>query len=151
MTTVTTRYAPYQFETMLFGIMNASTTFQLMMYVVIHCLPFKSFYIDEVAIFSKSVEEHVSHTREVFQRLKDRGLKIKLSKCYFPSPQPLLGHATTSHGVRVDECKIASIKNFPVPTTPTELHSFLDLAGYYRRFIKRFAENSSVLHDATVG
>nr|GFB09451.1 hypothetical protein [Tanacetum cinerariifolium] len=50
-----------------------------------------------------------------------------------------LGHVIDSEGIHVDPTKIESIKDWGLPKTPTEIHQFLGLAGYYRRFIKEAA------------
>ena len=152
MTTFVTRYGTFQFEVMPFGLMNAPSTFQRMMDVVLQGLPFARVYIDDVVVFSRSAQEHMGHLKEIFQRLQNCGLKVKLSKCYFAQSRVhLLGHQVDAEGIRVDEEKIMAIRNAATPTTKTELRSFLGLAGYYRRFIKGFAEISSVLHAATSG
>lgn len=92
--------------------------------------------MDNVVIFSSSMQEHASHVEEIMRRISANGLKIKLSKCFFAQTKiKLLGHVVDSRGVHVDEDKVAAIKAAPTYTTKTELRSFLGLAGYYRRFI----------------
>lgn len=146
-TAFTARHGTYQFGVIPLGPVDAPSTFPRMVHVFMQGLLFVRVYIDDFFIFSKSMEEHVSHIQEVFQRLNNRSLKIELSKCHFAqSTMPLLCHVITSDGIRFDDCKIAAIKNSPIPTTPSELSSSLVLAGYYRRFIKGFEEISSVLH-----
>ena len=150
MTTFVTRYGTFQFEVMPFGLMNAPSTFQRMMDVVLKGLEFVRVYIDDIVVFSKSMDDHISHLTDVFARLSDHNLKVKLSKCHFAQPQvKLLGHVINADGIHVDKDKIAVIKESPPPSSKTEIRSFLGLAGYYRRFIKNFAQTSSVLHAAT--
>ena len=152
MTSFVTRYGTYQFEVMPFGLMNAPATFQRMMDFVLQDIPFVRVYIDDVVIFSKSLEEHVTHLKEVMGRISENGLKIKLSKCFFAQPKiRLLGHVVDKDGIHVDDDKVVAIKDTPTPTTKTELRSFLGLAGYYRRFIRNFAEISAALHRETSG
>lgn len=56
-----------------------------------------------------------------------------------------LAHLITDEGVKPDPKKILAVSNYPVPTNPTEIKSFLGLAGYYRRFIKNFSHLSQPL------
>ena len=152
MSSFVTRYGTYQFEVMPFGLMNAPATFQRMRDFVLQDIFFARVYIDEVVIFSKTLEEHVTHLKEVIRRISDNGLKIKLSKFFFAQPKiNLLGHVVDEKGVHVDNEKVTVIKGSPTTTTKTELRSFLGLAGYYRRFIRNFAETSAALHQATSG
>ena len=75
---------------------------------------------------------------------------MKREKCAFAQSQTkLLGHVFSAEVIAVDQEKISAIVKTPEPRTVTEMRSFLGLAGYYRRFIPRFAEVSSVLHAAT--
>ncbi|XP_019256257.1 PREDICTED: uncharacterized protein LOC109234643 [Nicotiana attenuata] len=60
-----------------------------------------------------------------------------------------LGHVVSSEGIKVDPQKIEAIKNWPRPTTPIEIRSFLGLAGYYRRFVKGFSSPTAPLTKLT--
>ena len=149
-TTFVCRYGTYQFEVMPFGLMNAPSTFQRMMDQVFRHLNFVRVYLDDVVIFSESLEKHLEHLRVAFATIAEAGLKIKVSKCAFAhSSVRLLGHIVTKDGLEVDSDKTAAIQSFPEPRTKTDLRSFLGLAGYYRRFVQGFAGISSTLHAAT--
>ena len=152
MTTFVCRYGTYKFEVMPFGLMNAPSTFQRMMDTIFCGVPFVRVYLDDVVVFSKTLEEHLLHLQQVFDVIDDVGLKLKLSKCSCAQAKiKLLGHVVDKSGIAVDPGKIEVIRNAPTPTTTTERRSFLGLASYYRRFICKFADIAAVLHTATSG
>lgn len=149
-TTFVCRYGTFQFEVMPFGLMNAPSTFQRMMDYVFRDLLFVRVYLDDVVVFSDSMSSHVEHLFQVFEVMAKGGLKLKIEKCTFAQSQTkLLGHVVRAKGIAVDQGKISAVVHTPDPRTVTDMRSFLGLAGYYRRFIPRFAEVSAVLHAAT--
>ena len=132
--------------------MNAPSTFQRMMDTIVRGLPFVSVYFDDVVVFSKTLEEHLRHPQQVFDVIDEADIKIKLSKCSIAQAKiKLLGHVVDKSGIAVDPSKLEVILNAPIPTTATELRSFPGLAGYYLRFICKFADIAAVLHAATSG
>ena len=107
-------------------------------------------FIDDILVYSKSEEDHASHLRQVLQVLRDRQLYAKFSKCAFwLNSVAFLGHIMSDEGIRVDSQKIEAVKDWPRPTTPTEVQSFLGLAGYYRRFVEGFSSISVPLTKLT--
>ncbi|GKC25766.1 hypothetical protein Tco_1027916, partial [Tanacetum coccineum] len=88
-------------------------------------------------IYSKNKKEHKEHLKQILELLKKEELYAKFSKCEFWIPKvQFLGHVIDSKGIHVDPAKIESIKDWTSPKSPTEIHQFLGLAGYYRRFIE---------------
>ena len=84
-------------------------------------------YIDDILIFSQTFEEHLIHLQQVFNRLRQAGLRLKLKKCTFAQPKvEYLGHVVTRNGIEVDPKKVEAVKGFP---QPTNLWSFLGLAS----------------------
>ena len=98
-------------------------------------------FIDDILIYSKSVSDHEEYLRLVLQKLQDNQLYAKFSKCEFWIDKvTFLGHIISNGGISVDPAKVKEIVVWSIPTTVTEIWSFLGLAGYYRRFIKGFSK-----------
>ena len=96
-------------------------------------------YLDDIIIFSKTPQEHLSHIQMVFEKLKSANLSMKKSKCSFFSKEiQYLGHIFSATGIRPLPAKIHAIQHMQPPTTPKQVRAFLGLAGYYRKFIKGF-------------
>ncbi|KAJ0814205.1 putative nucleotidyltransferase, Ribonuclease H [Helianthus annuus] len=138
-----TRYGHYEFTVMPFGLTNAPAVFMDLMNRV--CKPYLDkfiiVFIDDILIYSKTQADHEQHLRLTLELLKKEQLFAKFSKCEFWLKEvQFLGHIVDEQGIHVDPSKISAIKDWDTPTTPTEVRSFLGLAGYYRRFIENFSK-----------
>ncbi|GJY53738.1 putative reverse transcriptase domain-containing protein [Tanacetum coccineum] len=142
-TTFRTRYRHFEFTVMPFGLTNAPAVFMELMNRV--CKPyldkFVIFFIDDIRIYSKMKEEHEVHLKLVLELLRKEKFYAKFSKCDFWLQEVhFLGHVVNQIGIHVDPSKIEAVKIWKAPTTPSEVRSFLGLAGYYRRFIANFSK-----------
>lgn len=133
----------YEFKRMPFGLKNAPSTFQRVMDNIFRgfqneiCLV----YLDDIIIFSTSLEEYIIRLKQIFNRLREANFKVQLDKSKFLKKEvAYLGHIITPSGVKPNPAKINAIKNFSIPNIQKEIKSFLGLLGYYRRFIKDFAK-----------
>ncbi|GJS43002.1 putative reverse transcriptase domain-containing protein [Tanacetum coccineum] len=139
-----TRYGHFEFTVMPFGLTNAPAIFMDLMNCV--CKPyldkFVIVFIDYIlSIKSEKGEEHEVHLKTVLDLLKKEKLYAKFSKCEFWLQEvQFLGHVVNRDGIHVDPSKVESVKNWKTPESPTEIRSFLGLAGYYRRFIENFSK-----------
>ena len=142
----------FQFKVMPFGLCNASATFQRLMYLTLAGLQWSEclVYMDDIIILGRSFLEHLGNLQEVLQRLRDAGLKLKPSKCaFFRQSVKYLGHVISREGISVDQEKVTKVATWPTPTSTQEVQRFLGFAGYYRRFIRDFAEIAKPLHHIT--
>ncbi|KAK4380146.1 hypothetical protein RND71_002008 [Anisodus tanguticus] len=103
-------------------------------------------FIDDILVYSRSQVEYADHLQAVLQVLQGRKLYAKFSKCEFwLNWVDFLGHIVLDEGINVDNQKFEADKNWPRPTTSTEVCSFLGLAGYYRRFMENFSSITAPL------
>ena len=147
-TAFSTREGHFEFNRMPFGLKTAPATYQRFMnYILAGLLGIYCFvYLDDVIIFGKSLEEHNSKLRVIFDQLRKYHVQLEPDKCEFLKTElQYLGHVVTKEGVRPDEKKVEAIQNFPTPLCPKDVKSFLGLAGYYRKFIRHFSQISSPL------
>ena len=138
-----TRYGHYEYLVMPFGVTNAPAIFMDYMNRIFHDYldQFVVVFIDDILVYSRNKEEHEKHLRIVLHILRDRKLFAKLSKCdFWLEKVQFLGHVISKDGVAVDPNKVESVMEWQQPTTPTEVRSFLGLAGYYRKFIEGFSK-----------
>ena len=103
----------YEFRVMPFGLCNVPSTFQRLMQRTLS----GSVYIDDILVFSETVEDHMEHLRQVLCHLRDVGLKLHPQKCLLGrSEAPYLGHIISSNGIFPNPDKIEAVKNYPTPT-----------------------------------
>jgi hypothetical protein len=106
------KYGSYEFMVMLFGLTNAPATFCTLMNDIFQewLDDFVVVYIDDILIYSGSLEEHAKHLQKVFQKLRENKLYDKLEKCEFRVMEmDFLGHRITQKGLKMDDHKVKAI------------------------------------------
>eukprot|EP00253_Pinus_taeda_P032583 PITA_32583 len=138
-----TRYGHYEFVVLPFGLTNAPATFMCLMNSIFHQYldRFVLIFIDDILVYSRTMEEHQEHLRKVLQTLWEHQLYAKFSKCdFFKEEIQYLGHVITKEGIAVDPEKIKAIMDWPILKDVADVRSFMGLAGYYRRFVEGFSK-----------
>ena len=142
----------YEFLVMPFGLTNAPATFQRLMNTVFkeELGLFVCVYLDDILVFSETLEDHIQHVRLALKRLRDAKLYGRLHKCeFFRQEVEYLGFDIGVHGVKASADKVKAVREWPKPNGVRDIRSFLGLASYYRRFIKDFSKIAHPLTDLT--
>ena len=143
-----TRWGLYEFLVMPFGATNAPSQFMHMMNDVLsgYLDVFVLVFLDDILVYSKTVEEHAEHLRKVFAALRKHRLFAKASKCSILEEEvEFLGQWITPHGAAPVKEKVRAVRNWERPQTVKDVRSFLGFANYYRRFVPRYAEVAAPL------
>ena len=137
------RYGHFEFTMMPFGLTNAPAAFMDLMHKVfqLYLDQFVIVFVDDILIYSQSKWEREYHLRIILQLLRDHQLYAKFSKCEFWFTEVrFLGHVVSASGVSVDPEKVEAVMSWERPKSIFEIHSFLGLARYYKRFIEDFSQ-----------
>ena len=135
-----------------FGLTNAPAVFMDLMNRVFRDFLdwFVIVFIDDILVYSRSYEDHEQHLRLVLQRLREKRLYAKFTKCSFwLNEVSFLGHIVNQDGISVDPEKIKAITDWPRPTSVTKIRSLLGLAGYYKRFVEGFSRIATPMTKLT--
>lgn len=145
-----TREGLFEWLVMPFGLSNAPSTFMHVMNQALHPFigKFVVVYSDDILIFSKTLDDHINHLREVLRVLRRDQLFATFKKCEFGSDQVhFLGYIVSAKGLAVDPAKVEAIQSWLVPTTLSETRIFHGLASFYRRFVPQFSTLMAPLTD----
>ncbi|GBG83823.1 hypothetical protein CBR_g37623 [Chara braunii] len=136
-----TRHGHFEWIVMPFGLTNAPATFQAAMTTEFRDLLDHSvlIYLDDILVYSRSLDEHLEHLRAVLERLRIAKYKANRDKCELARQElEYLGHYVTPQGIRLLADKLQAIQDWPDLKCTTDVRSFLGLALYYMRFVKGF-------------
>ena len=142
----------WHWKVMPFGLRNAPPTFQRAMTVTLagleHCAVV---YIDDILVYSKNQEDHVTHLDQVFAALDKERYHMRLAKCEFMQRKvEFLGHCLCEEGISTQQDKVDAIKEWKTPfTTRKQVKSFLGVAVWYRVFIHKFSTIAAPLFELT--
>ena len=140
----------YKFTHMPFGLSNAGASFCCLMDMCLGDQQYLTllFYLDDICVFSSSVDEMLDRIALVLKNLKEFNHEIKPKKSFFFQSSVLfLGHLLSKDGILPNPEKVSKVKDWPIPKSAKEVHSFLGLASYYRRFFPQFTKWASPLHN----
>ena len=147
-----TRYGHFEFLVLPFGLTNAPGTFMHLMHQAFRPFldEFALVFLDDILIYSKTLEEHEKHVRQVLEVLRKEKLYAKESKCeFFKTEVEFLGHIVGRDGVRMMEDKVKAVADWPEPKNVRDVRAFLGTTGYYRKFVKDFSRIASPLSELT--
>ena len=134
-------FGKYEYVKVPFGLAQALAYFQELMTGILKDLDFAIAYLDDIIIVSRTVEEHLSYIKQVFEKLQAAKLSMKLSTCHFFTKEiQYLGHILSTKGMRPLPSKTQAIQNIHPPKKLKQVQAFLGLVGYYRKFIQKFTK-----------
>ncbi|KAI2649350.1 Transposon Tf2-6 polyprotein [Labeo rohita] len=144
----------YEYLVMPYGLVNAPSIFQDCMHEIFreYLDKFVLIYIDDILIFSSTLQEHHQHVKHVLTKLREHQLYLKADKCSFHQKSTqFLGYNIDPAGVSMDHGKVEAITKWPKPITIKELQRFLGFSNFYRRFIEGYSMLASPLTSMLKG
>ncbi len=151
-TAFSTTTGHYEYRVKPFGLVNSPSIFQSFINDVFRDMlnKYVIVYIDDILIYSESLEEHIQQVRAVLKRLIQHQLYAKTEKCEFHLTSiSFLGYVISHEGVAMDESKVNAVLKWSLPSTIKELQRFLGFANFYRRFIRGFSSVAAPLTSMT--
>jgi Reverse transcriptase (RNA-dependent DNA polymerase) len=149
-----THIGKYQWRAMPFSSTNAPSVFQAVMNNLFHERWNKGvgMHLDDLVMYSKVLPEHFKLRRWVFEKLRESKFKAKWKKCKFLEAQlKFLGHIVSREGLAPDPAKVNAVVDWPEQHSRYEVHSFLGLANYFRRYIRNYVKLARALNALLKG
>ncbi|KAH9391919.1 hypothetical protein TYRP_022419 [Tyrophagus putrescentiae] len=138
-TAFSTMNGHYEWNRMPFGLKNAPIVFQRIISNLLRKHKFQSFatnYIDDIIVFSKTFEEHLSHLQQLLRMVAEENISLKLSKCQFAKTSVVyLGFLISKNTVEPMKSNTEAIEKASPPTDLKSLRGFLGKVNYYQKFI----------------
>jgi len=145
-----TPFGNYQWERMPFGLRNSPATFQKFMDKLLQgAEEYAESFVDDLATCTQTTwSDHLIHLRNVLTRLAKANCTVKPDKIQLATGRLIyLGHEVRPGCILPESRKVEILQNYPTPKTKTDLRAYLGLAGYYSKFIPRYADMTSKLTD----
>jgi hypothetical protein len=143
------RHGHYQFTASIFGLRNVPSSFQRMMDTILSAVLwiFVVVYVDDILVFSSSVDEHCTHLSAVRSILDAAGVRLRASKCaLFRAQAHYVGLVFDGTSVRLDDAAFASVSNCPPPSGRAQIRTFVGLAERFRHYIDEFGALAAPLY-----
>lgn len=151
LTSFVTPHGQYEYLRMPFGLKNAPSVFQRYINSLFRHLIDSNkilLYMDDIMVATDNLEDHLSVLKDVFEVIRQNGLKLRLAKCkFFLQEVDYLGYRVNSNGIKPNQENIDAVRGFPTPKNVRDVHSFLGLCSYFRKFISHYAIISKPLYD----
>lgn len=150
LTAFTTDWNLYEYNRVPFGLATGAAVLSRLLDSVLGELKYKFVYnyLDDVVIYSKSFEEHLSHVQQVLDKFREAGLTVKPSKVDLARREiSFLGHIVSAGGVKVDHERTKSIRQFPPPRNKREVARFIGMINFFRKFLPNFAQMAAPLNQ----
>ena len=142
----TWRNKAYCFIRAIFGLRFMTSRFQRVMKSITQGISNVEIYVDNIIIFSKTLDEHIDTIVKVIILFTKWGLTIKEEKCKLGLDEiRMLGHLINAMGIRIDPNKYEMIDNLKIPRTGLELESILGLTNYFRMFLAQYSKIAAPL------
>ena len=147
-----TPFGNYEWNVMGFGLTNAPATYQSLMNSMFRPFlsKFVAVYLDDVLVFSNTLEEHLIHLRKVLEVLRGNNIRCNPNKCTLAAKEVLyLGHIVGHGQLRVDPAKVEKVVNMPRPNNKADVLTFLGMCGYLAEHIVHYSDIALPLTDLT--
>jgi cleavage and polyadenylation specificity factor subunit 1 len=151
-TAITTPFGLFEFPFMSFGLSNAAQAFQRFIDDIMRGMEFCFAYLDNILIFSRTLEEHEQQLRTLFDRLQRYGILVNLVKCVFRASEvTFLVYKVSAEGFQRLEERVADLQSCPPPKTASQIRRFLGMLNFYKRFLPHAAAIQALLHAVLSG
>lgn len=147
-TAFSTAWKKYQFTSVPFGLSSSPYALLKAIHEIMDEINGAYVYMDDIIVFSSTLEEHVTILSQILERFSQHKLKLKTKKSKFLLNQVVyLGFIISSEGLKTDPKKVECIQKFPRPQTVKQVQSFMGICNYYRRYINNYAGLAKCLYN----